>query len=127
MSDDPLVQRIERFERTVATCLCMVPMLFAGQCLAVSLGIPVFQAMFADFGSPLPALTEFAFAGRPIWILLSVGIPTSAVIMARRGPPGLAVIFATVTGLLLFLLAQFVTASLFLPVFQLGEVASGMK
>ncbi len=58
MTDDPLVRRIERFERTVATCLCVVPALFAGQCLAVSLGIPAFRAMFADFGSPLPAFTE---------------------------------------------------------------------
>ena len=49
MTDESLLLRIERFERTVATSLCVVPFLFSGQCLTLALCAPVATTMFKDF------------------------------------------------------------------------------
>ena len=123
MPADDLVLRIERFERMVATCLCVVPLLFAGQCLAVVLLAPIFEEMFAGFGSKLPVATEWTLHARPLWLLMALGLPAAALVFSRRGKPTSAVMFSTVSGLVLFLVAQFLTVSLFLPIFALADVA----
>jgi hypothetical protein len=125
MSDEKLRLRIERFERTVATCICTISFLFGAQCLGVALSIPIFEKMFADFGSALPGVTTFVFQFRPLWLLLAVGLPLTTLILSRKAPATFSVIFATACGLLLFLIAQFLTGAAFLPIFQLAGVASG--
>ncbi len=125
MPDENLVVRVARFERTVATCLCSISFLFGAQCLAVALSIPVFERLFADFGSALPAPTTFVFKLRVVWLLTSIGLPVATLVAARKAQPTSSVIFSTFAGLLLFLLAQFVTFAAFLPILQLGSVAGG--
>jgi type II secretory pathway component PulF len=127
MNDDALISRIEKFERTVATCFCVVPFLFAAQCFFAAIICPVFQAMFADFGSKLPVLTEWAIRTWRFWAVFAVLVPTAAIIVARKRPPAFALIFATSAGLVMFVVAQILTAALFLPILQLGEVAGGAK
>lgn len=125
MSDEQLEKRLERFERTVATCLCTVPALFGAQCLAVSLAVPILEEMFVGFGSKLPALTSFVFGARALWVLFSLGLPATALFLARRAKATHAVVFATIAGVSLFFIAQFVTIAAFLPVFELANAVGG--
>ena len=127
MSDEILEKRLERFERTVATCLCSVPALFGAQCLTVSLALPVFEEMFTGFGSKLPALTTFVFDARAVWILLAIGLPSAALFLARKKKATHAVVFATIAGIALFSVAQFVTVAAFLPVFEMASAVGENK
>ncbi len=122
MSDD-LLQRVERFERTVAVCLCVLPALFSLQCVGMALTVPVFKAMFADFGAPLPALTDFVLRMQVLWIAIGLLVPVLCVVRACRGSPRSAVATCTVAGLFVFFLAQFITVAMFMPVLQLGAVS----
>ena len=125
MNESELLLRIERFERTVATCLCVVPLLFSGQCLLVALGAPLAASLFKDFGSKLPGPTQFVLSAWPVLALVAVALPLVSFAIARKSSPRASVIFSTVSGLAVFVLAQFTTVALLLPVFQLGAVAAG--
>jgi hypothetical protein len=125
MSDETLEKRLERFERTVATCLCTVPALFGAQCLIVSLAMPVFEEMYSGFGSKPPALTTFVFGARTVWILIALGLPSVALFLARKKKATHAVVFATIAGIVLFFVAQLVTVAMFFPVFELANAAGG--
>jgi hypothetical protein len=122
---EELLARVERFERTVATCLSIVPMLFSAQCLVTALGVPVFSAMFEDFGAKLPAVTHFVMSARPLWAAMAICVPITSVVVARKGKASFSVIFSSIMALVMFVVAQLITLALFLPVFQLGAVASG--
>src|SRR5690349_6391707 len=111
MNNEDLALRIERFERTVATCLCALPLLFSGQCLLVSLNGPVFSAMFSDFGAKLPWLTQFVISSWPVWALVAILVPISSLLVARKGRATFSIVFSTVSGLTMFLIAQIVTAA----------------
>ena len=126
-TEEDLRLRVSRFEKTVTMCLCIVPFIFSAQCLFSSLSAPVFTAMFADFGAKLPAPTRLVLSAWPFLALLALAAPISVVIVARRARATFSVIFSTVAGLAMFLVAQCITLSLFLPVFQLGAVAGGLK
>lgn len=125
--EEDLHLRVSRFEKTVTLCLCIVPFIFSGQCLFSSLSAPVFTGMFADFGAKLPAPTRLVLSIWPFLALLALAVPVSAVIVARRARATYSVLFSTVAGLFMFLVAQSITLSLFLPVFQLGAVAGGQR
>ena len=123
--EEDLSSRVERFEKTVALCLCIVPVIFSAQCLLVSLSAPVFSEMFADFGAKLPTPTRLVLSAWPMFALIAVSVPVTAVIIARRTDARFAIKFATLTGMAMFMIAQCVTVALFLPIFQLGAVAEG--
>ena len=127
MSAEILEKRFERFERTVATCLCTVPALFGAQCLTVSLAVPMFRDMYMGFGSKFPAFTAFVFDARAAWILLSLGLPGVAVFLARKKSATHAVVFATISGIVLFLVAQVVTVAAFYPILELANATAGGK
>jgi hypothetical protein len=127
MKEDDLLVRVERFERTVATCLCALPTLFSAQCLLAALAAPVFRSMFIDFGAKLPALTQFVISVWPVFAVIALAVPIAALLIARKGRASLSVVFSTVAGISIFVIAQFVTLSLFLPIFELGAVAGGAK
>ena len=110
-------------KRTLATWLCLVPILFSAQCIFFAANTPVFKAMFADFGAPLPLPTQIALAHGPWSIAISVIIPLTAFFFAREGNARTAVPITLLLGLLMFLFAQLVTIALFLPIYQLGTVA----
>lgn len=127
MSDEALIIRIEKFERTVATCICIVPFLFSVQCFAASIATPIFEDMFADFGSKLSALTEFIFRTWGVWALVSVIAPLSTLAAARFAPARLSLVISTAAGLLMFLIAQTITAALFLPIMDMASVVGNAK
>lgn len=127
MSEETTLQRVGAFERTVATCLCVVPFLFSAQCFFAAMATPVFKAMFADFGSKLPGLTELVAQTWPAWAAIAVIAPIAALIVSRKAVARTSLIFSTTLGLVMFVVAQTITLALFLPIFQLGAVASGGK
>jgi hypothetical protein len=126
-SEAELRYRLERFEKTVTMCLCIVPFIFSAQCLFVSLASPIFAAMFSDFGAKLPGPTLLVFSTWRFWAVIAVVVPVAAVIAARQTSATFSLVFSTVSGLVMFLVAQCITLSLCLPIFQLGAIAEGLK
>ena len=126
MNTDDIPKRIERFERTVATCLCAVPLLFSAQCVLAAFSAPTFGAMFADFGAKLPLPTQFILDTWGLWAAFGIIVPIGCFTLARRGSPNLSVILSTILGVAIFLIAQLITGALLLPVFHLGAVAGGI-
>ena len=122
MNDDTdILNEMAGFQKTVATCLSILPLLFAGQCLA-AIGISTTtEGMLRDFGSKLPVVTQIAFSWRPIWLALAIGIPGAAIAISRRKKPIVSVVFSTVAGLVLFGLAQFLTYAMWAPILQIGN------
>lgn len=55
-------------------------------------------------------------------MLIGILVPAAVLILARKGSPNLSVIMSTVLGLALFVIAQLITLSLFMPIFHLGSV-----
>ena len=127
MNEEALLLRLERFERTVATCLCTVPVLFSAQCLLAALSTRVFARMYIDFGARLPWLTRFLIGTWQVWVLLAIAVPIASLVFARKGRATSSVVFSTVAGVAMFFIAQVVSAALFLPLFELGAVAAGVK
>jgi len=93
--------------------------------------IPVFAAMFADFGATLPALTRAGIAVSSIaksWAIIYLPaffillIASSALVADQnRRSHRLALLWSSVLAFFLLLVV------LFLPVFQLGAVARELK
>ncbi len=127
MEENETIVRVEKFERTVATCLASVPLLFSLQLLSLSLTARVFQAMFADFGARLPGWTVFVTENWYFWAAFAVITPVVSFTVARKGPARTSVIFSTIASWVSFVAAQSFTIGLFLPIFQLGAVAGGAK
>ena len=127
LSNEDLSRKLELFERTVATCLCVVPILFSGQCLVMAYTSPILADALKDFGSNLPWVTQIVIYTRPCWVLAALIIPATALFVARKRPAAYSVVFSTICGLAVFLLAQFITFSLFLPIYQLASVAGGLS
>jgi hypothetical protein len=127
LPNEGLIQRVENFERTVATCLCTVPTLFSMQCLWVALVSPAYAGMYANFGSTLPLTTQFVISMRLYWILMALAVPVASLIVARKGRTHFSLVFSTISGLAVFMLAQFLTVALFLPIYQLATVAGGLS
>ena len=94
--------------------------------------IPVFGAMFADFGAKLPALTQLLmdfsnFFKRWWWCLnplLAAVVVALAIYSTKRVAPRKLL---RVAAILQFLLLLAIVVSMFLPIFQLGAVAGGLK
>lgn len=126
MKEEDIFSRVERFERTVATCLSIIPVLFAAQCFFAALGCPAFESMFKDFGAKLPTLTSFALSTWGFWLVFALIAPISGIVVAQKSTPKFSVIYSTVSGCIIFLVAQTLTMALFLPILQLGAVASGV-
>jgi hypothetical protein len=127
LTSEDLQYRLERFERTVATCLAVVPALFSLPCLLVAVVVPTFEAMFKDFGAPLPGPTQFVLGTRVLWAIAGIAVPVATVWVARKRPAVSSVVFSTVAAVVMFFVALFVTSALFLPIAQLGELAGGVK
>ena len=123
-SDSEISARITRFETVVATCLSMLPFLFAGQCL-LAIGVTrTSEGMFRDFGAHLPSATQFALSWRPAWIAIAIALPLAAIVLSRIKPPVTSVVFSTAAGLLLFVIAQFLTYANWLPLVELTQTLS---
>lgn len=89
--------------------------------LACFFAIPVFSAMFNDFGAQLPVVTEFMIRIRPIYAVAAVlSGPIAYYLLYRRkqGESTWYLIFGFL-GLEYFVLIMSV-AAMFMPIFQLG-------
>ena len=125
MNDDADIRsEMTRFQRTVATCLSILPLLFAGQCLAAVGMSRSAEGIFREFGTKLPIVTQFAISWRPLWVVVAVAVPISAIVVSRGSKPVRSVIFSTVCGLILFGVAQVLAYAMWAPIVQLGEVLS---
>jgi hypothetical protein len=119
--------RLYRIERRVRFALCVLPMVFSLQIALVGFSVPVFEAMFADFGTALPGLTNVAIKLRVLWFAVSVaGIVAPILIVRNRRLDRPVVLGLGICGLASFALAQALTLALFLPIFELGKVADGL-
>lgn len=127
MSNESLLQRVETFEKNVATYLCIVPFLFSAQCFFAAVAAPIFEAMFADFGSKLPAWTSFVMQTWQLWAAVAVVVPILTLLVARKAKSSRALAASAAAGVLMFVIAQAITLALFLPIWQLGAVATDMK
>ncbi|WP_221030528.1 hypothetical protein [Actomonas aquatica] len=121
-----LERRHQRFARTVALCLCSLPLLFSAQLLLLWLANPIYADMFADFGAQLPAPTQWLIDYRYGLGLVGVFVPIVSVIAALQADPAKSVLLSTALGLLSFLIAQAASLAMFLPIFQLGAVTEGL-
>lgn len=95
--------------------------------------VPIFAAMFADFGAKLPALTQLVidFAGAAhggfsglLILLLYLGILAVPVLVGLGRIPRVCIV-ALVLGEVLAL--TLVAIGFFLPIFELGQVAANLK
>ncbi len=93
--------------------------------------LPVFAAMFADFGAELPAVTrailwlgdtvkEYGVAYRVLFSGLLVG--ASVAVVATKSRRGALLFFASGA-----LVASIITVALLAPILQLAEVAKGLE
>jgi hypothetical protein len=127
MSNDALIARVERFERTVAMCLCAMPTLFSLQCISLGLSGRVFRAMYADFGAKLPELTTIVIRFAPFWVLLGAAAPIVCIALALRGSARASVVTSTIVALVLFFIGSAGVVGLFLPLLELGSVAANLE
>ena len=81
--------------------------------------------MFANFGSRLPALTEFAVHTWGFWATLAAIVPPVTLVVARKSRPRFSLVFSTTAGVVMFVVAQCFFSALFIPIVQLGAVAAG--
>ena len=93
--------------------------------------LPVFAAMFADFGGELPAVTratlrlsdlvkEYGVVYRVLFSGLLVG--ASVAVVATKSRRGALLFFASGA-----LVASMIAVALFAPILQLAEVAKGLE
>lgn len=105
-----------------------LPVIFCIQVILIVAAVPVFAAMFADFGAPLPALTMITMDYGVIGLALAVAGAARAVYLCiQRELTKTTIISTALIGLAVFVLAQAMTLTLFLPIFQLGAVAGGLE
>ncbi len=103
-----------------------VPVLFGLQVVGIGLVTPIFRAMFADFGSKLPLLTNLLIDGRFGWLVLGIAIAVAPyLILSINKITRPRVSIVTGLGFIQFGLAQGMTLAVFLPIIQLGSVAAG--
>ena len=79
--------------------------------------------MYRDFGAKLPMPTQFVLDTWPAWIAVGAAIPIIAWVCARKAAPDAAILLSLLLGFLMFLIAQGLTAALFLPVSHLSSIA----
>jgi len=107
--------------------LIVAVLLWVGVDLSFILVVPVFAAMFADFGGPLPGLTQalidLAWFSRShsvfYWPLFYGALAGSAYIAVRKEKRLFAMLFVASS----FLAVGMLIVALFLPVFDLGTTA----
>ena len=116
----PAILKVIRFG------LGALPVIFCIQVILVVAAVPVFAAMFEDFGARLPALTVITMDYGVIGLALAViGAACAVYLCIKRELTKTTILSTALIGLAVFALAQVMTLALFLPVFQLGVVAGG--
>ena len=124
ISSPPDQTKLVRF---FAFVLCAMPAFFAVECLLIVFAVPAIQAMFADFGTRLPAMTEFVFEWRPAIAALAIAaVLVPALLYWSKGLCRGHVIAASAFGLFNFMLAQTALLGVLLPIFSLGAVSGGV-
>jgi type II secretory pathway component PulF len=105
-----------------------LPVIFCIQVILIVAAVPVFAAMFADFGARLPELTVITMNYGVIGLALAVvGAACAVYLCIKRELTKTTILSTALIGLAVFVMAQVMTLSLFLPIFQLGAVAGGLE
>ena len=109
--------RLKKLGRVVGYSLAVLSLVFAIQTLLVCLAMPTFLEMFASMGARLPWGMRYATDYRFVWLTLAVGGVAGGIARWKRGVYTRRTVFwLGVLALAQFVLAQAVTAALFLPV-----------
>lgn len=88
--------------------------------------VPVFQAMYADFGAKLPGPTWLLFfAPKSIGLTLFLVLVPAFVFLASRGRTGIKIL--NVAALIQFLFVLLLACVLFLPAFGIGGVSDKIQ
>jgi hypothetical protein len=96
--------------------------------LACAFVMPVFSAMFADFGAPLPRATTFVLSSRGFYVLAAI-IFEAVSLYLLYGPASRRRNYSAIVLLLLgleYVIVVITVAAFFMPIFQLGAVAKGI-
>jgi type II secretory pathway component PulF len=121
VSTQPEARRLGRVARII---LFVAAILGSVVFTVIFFAIPVFHAMFADFGAELPLITKFFISARWAYLPLSVifGVISYQLLYGRFQRSGSLLLML---GLLSFEYAVFVMsfAAMFMPIFQLGAVS----
>ena len=120
MDTEILASRIEKFHRSIATCLCAIPFLFALQCVVVAFFARSLVPLFEDFEVKLPIATHFILNTWYLFPFIGIATPIGVFILARKGNPNTSIITSTIVAIILFVLAQFMTIAAFLPIFRIA-------
>lgn len=123
--NEALLARIDSFERTSRTCHQVVLAILSVECLLASLSTPVLAGLYEDFGAKLPPVTSLLIHSWAAWAALAVCLPIVSILVSQKRSASFSLVFSTVAGLVMFVLAQVITVALLLPILQLGAVASG--
>ncbi len=109
--------RLKKLGRVVGYSLAVLSIVFAIQTLLVCSAMPTFLEMFASMGARLPWAMRGATDYRFVWLALAVGGVAGGIARWKRGVHTRRTVFwLGVLALAQFVLAQAVTAALFLPV-----------
>jgi hypothetical protein len=113
-----------RFGRIVLAVFATLACIALGACAFV---MPVFSAMFADFGAPLPRATTLVLSSRAFYVLAAIIFETG-ILYLLYGPVSRRKNYSAIVLLLLvmeYLVVVTTLAALFMPILQLGAVAKG--
>lgn len=97
--------------------------IFSIQSLVAAISAPVFVAMYRDFGAHPSWMSKFVIATWPYWALVATAMLVATLILDRKECPSLPRIYYFIGGCI-FILAQFLTISLLLPILSLGAVSN---
>lgn len=118
-------------KRAATALLVINVLLFIALNIVALFVIPVFGAMFADFGARLPTSIQLLLDLGSVW---KKGWWCVAIVAAALGPGVLKAsrhedlrTWLAVGIIVQVLILAFIAFSLFLPIFQLGAVAEGLK
>ena len=117
--DPALETRLTRFERTVATCLSFLPLLFAGQCLFITGSSRTIAKLYLGMGVKLSMPNQLLIDSRPLPFLVILALATVSIVVSRVAKPRVSVIVSSLAALVLFALAQMLLFITWVPFFEI--------
>ena len=110
--------------RAARTILFITAVVGAGALVFTFFAIPVFSAMFDEFGSDLPAITQFMISVRPVYLLSAVisgALSYHLLYSGAQRRHSLSLMLGLLALEYFVLVMTF--AAMFMPILQLGAVA----
>lgn len=124
---DPLIA-LRQLDRACRAGFLLITLFFAYFSIRLSFSIHAFEMIFSDMlgGRPLPWITEFIVAVQPVFVLLSLGLPLCAVMLALKvRRPDKAILGISLCSLILFLMSILMWTGLIRPLFSIITSLTG--